>query len=185
MKERIALAAGTVLTAIGIYLAPSWRNILTDVCLQAAVFAGGTIALMYVTRFLGRRGIAIERIALALFLAGMPLVYIVRWLVSRAGAGSGWLWVELSGLVVYATLAVLGLKVSPWFLVAGIAGHGLAWDSWHYYANETYIPHWYAIACLLADIGLGAYVGARIPTWHHGQLQAGTASKESQAALAS
>src|ERR1041384_5489862 len=105
MKERLALAAATVLTAAGVYLAPSWQGILTDVCLQAAVLAAATIALMYVTRFLGPRGIAIERIALALFLAGMPLVYVLRWLVVRGGAGSGWLWIELIGLVVYVTLA--------------------------------------------------------------------------------
>ena len=170
MKERIALAVATVLTTIGVYMAPSWQSVLTDVCLQAAVFAGATIALMYVTRFLGRRGIAIERIAVALFLAGMPLVYIMRWLVNRGGAGSGWLWVELLGLVVYVALAVLGLKFSPWFLVVGIAAHGLAWDSWHYYS--AYIPNWYAISCLLADIGLSVYVAARIPAWRDWQRAA-------------
>lgn len=171
MKERIALAVGTVLTAVGVYMAPSWQSVLTDVCLQASVFAGATIALMYVTRFLGRRGIAIERIAVTLFLAGMPLVYIMRWLVSRGGAGSGWLWVELFGLVVYVALAVLGLKVSPWFLVAGIVGHGIAWDSWHYFIDATYIPHWYALTCLLADIGLGVYIAARIPAWRDWQRE--------------
>lgn len=170
MKERIALAVATVLTAVGVYLAPSWQSVLTDVCLQAAVFAGATITLMYVTRFLGRRGIAIERIAVALFLAGMPVVYIMRWLVNRGGAGSGWLWIELLGLVVYVALAVLGLKVSPWFLVAGIAAHGLAWDSWHYYS--AYIPNWYAIACLLADVGLSVYIAARIPAWRDWQRAA-------------
>jgi hypothetical protein len=173
MKERIALAFATVLTAIGIYMAPSWQSLLTDVCLQAAMFAGITIVLMHVTRFLGPRGIAIERIALALFLAGMPLVYVARWLIVRGGAGTGWLWIELFGLVVYVALAVLGLKVSPWFLVIGIAGHGLAWDLWHYFLSATYMPHWYAIACMLADIGLGVYIAARIPAWREGQRSVG------------
>jgi len=172
MKERIALAVATVLTAVGIYMVPSWQGFLTDVCLQAAVFAAATIVLMHVTRFLGRRGIAIERIALALFLAGMPLVYIVRWLVFRSGAGTGWLWIELFGLIVYVALAVLGLKMSPWFLAAGIAGHGFGWDLWHYYVTATYIPHWYSIACLLADIGLGIYITARIPVWRDWQRSA-------------
>src|ERR1043165_4337612 len=155
MRERIALALATLLTAIGICLAPSWRAIFTDVCLQAAVISGATIVLLYVTRFLGARGIALERIALALFLAGMPVVYIVRWLTERDGAGGEWLWLELLGLVVYAALAVLGLKVSAWYLAGGIAAHGIAWDSWHYFLHETYMPHWYAIACLLVDIGVG------------------------------
>ncbi len=170
MKERIALALGTVLTAIGIYLVPAWQNFFKDVCLQAAAFAGATIALMYVTRFLGRRGIAIERIVLALFLAGMPFVYVIRWLVFRGGASTEWLWIELFGLVVYVALAVLGLKFSPWFLVAGIAAHGIAWDAWHY--HSAYIPNWYAIGCLLADIGLSIYIAARIPAWRDWQRQA-------------
>ena len=173
MKERIALAVATVLTAIGISLAPSWQGILRDPCLQGAVVAAATIVLLYVTRLLGTRGIAIERIVLALFLAAMPVVYILRWLLERDGAGSGSLWLELLGFVVFAALAVLGLKVSPWYLAAGIAGHGIAWDIWHYFTPETYAPHWYAIACLLVDVGVGMYVAARIPAWRDWQRAAG------------
>ena len=79
------------------------------------------------------------------------------------------LWVEIAGVPVYATLAVLGLRRSPWFLAAGIAGHGLAWDSWHYYANTGYIPSWYAIGCFLVDLGLGLYIAARIPAWQRAE----------------
>jgi len=169
MRERIALAIATLLTAIGLWMAPSWQAIRTDVCLHAGVIAGATIVLLYITRLLGARGIAIERIALALFLAGMPLVYVLRWVTKRDGAGGEWLWLELLGFVVYAALAVLGLKVSPWYLAAGIALHGIVWDAWHYFTAETYMPHWYAIACLLVDIGIGAYVAARIPAWREWQ----------------
>ena len=165
MKERLALALATLLTAIALTLAPSWQGIRTDVCLHAAVAAAATIVLLWVTRLLGARGIAIERIVLALFLAAMPVVYILRWLTAADGAGIAWLWLELLGLVVYATLAVMGLKVSPWYLAVGIAAHGIAWDIWHYFTRETYMPHWYAIACLLVDVGIGAYVAARIPAW--------------------
>jgi len=169
MKERIALGVATLLIAIGIYLVPSWQGIRTDVCLQAAAVTIATIVLLYVTRFLGARGIAIERIVLALFLAAMPVVYLLRWLLNRDGAGNEWLWLELLGFVVYGALAVLGLKVSPWYLAVGIAAHGAAWDIWHYFIEETYMPHWYAIACLLVDVGLGLYVAARIPAWRQSQ----------------
>jgi hypothetical protein len=169
MRERIALAVATLMTAIGISLAPSWQRILTDVCLQAAAVAGATIVLLHVTRLLGARGIAIERVVLALFLVGMPVVYILRWVLDRDGAGREWVWLELLGLVVFAALAVLGLKVSPWYLVAGIAGHGIAWDLWHYFIDETYMPHWYAITCLLVDVGIAVYVAARIPAWREWQ----------------
>ena len=173
MKERIALAIATLLTAIGLYQAPSWQAILTDVCLQAGVVSAATIVLLYVTRLLGARGIAIERIVLALFLAAMPLVYILRWLTKRDGAGSEWLWLELLGFAVYAALAVMGLKVSAWYLAAGIGAHGIAWDAWHYFTAETYMPHWYAIACMLVDLGLGMYVAARIPAWREWQRMVG------------
>jgi hypothetical protein len=176
MKERIALAVATLLTAIGLYLAPSWRGLRTDVCLHAAVAAAATIVLLWVTRLLGARGIAIERVVLALFLAAMPLVYILRWLFDRDGASNVWLWLELLGLGIYATLAVLGLKVSPWYLAAGIAGHGIAWDLWHDFIAETYMPHWYAIACLLVDLGLGVYVAARIPAWREWKRTRGVRS---------
>jgi hypothetical protein len=169
MTERIALAFATVLTAVGLSLAPSWRAILTDPCLQAGAAAAATIVLLYVTLLLGARGIAIERIVLALFLAAMPVVYILRWFLDRDGAGREWLWLELLGFVVYAALAVLGLKVSPWYLAGGIAAHGIAWDAWHYFTAETYMPHWYAIACMLVDVGLGVYVAARIPAWREWQ----------------
>jgi hypothetical protein len=165
MKERTTLAIATLLTAIAIYLAPSWQGILTDVCLQAMAISGATIVLLYGTRLLGGRGIAIERVVLALFLAAMPVVYILRWLMARDGAGSGWLGAELFGFVIFAAVALMGLKVSPWYLAGGIAAHGIAWDSWHYSIHETYMPHWYAIACLLVDVGLGMYVAARIPAY--------------------
>jgi hypothetical protein len=94
----------------------------------------------------------------------MPVVYILSWLTS-GGAGSGWLWVEILGLPLYAGLAVLGLTGSPAFLAAGILGHGLLWDSWHYLAHSVYIPSWYSFGCLLADIGIGGYVAVRAPAW--------------------
>jgi len=42
--------------------------------------------------------------------------------------------------------------------------HGLAWDSWHY-RNSTYIPDWYAIACMAVDLAFGAYVVVRVPAY--------------------
>jgi hypothetical protein len=80
------------------------------------------------------------------------------------GAHPVWLWVELFGLPVYAGLAVAGLKRSPWFLVAGIAAHGVGWDSWHY-LNAAYIPTWYVTGCLLVDVSLGLYLATRVPAW--------------------
>lgn len=102
--------------------------------------------------------VAAERFVLAAFLAGMPVVYFAQYLAVAHGNAQpgGWLWLEFAGILIFATLAVLGLKVSPWFLVIGIVAHGLGWDSWHY-RNSPYIADWYSTGCLLVDITIGAY----------------------------
>jgi hypothetical protein len=106
-----------------------------------------------------------ERNLLAAFLVGMPLVYVARFLLASTGrAANYWLWAEVLGTTIFVALAVLGVKRSPWFLAIGMVLHGLAWDTWHY-RNSTYIPNWYAIACLAVDLAFGAYVAARVPAY--------------------
>jgi hypothetical protein len=165
-RERAALALATALFAVGLYGVPWRRGALLDVCHHAVIAGAVTLLLLFVTRRLGARGIAVERAWSALFLAGMPVVYIVGWLAARGGGASGaWLWVELLGLPIYSTLALLGVMRSPWFLVGGIAAHGVAWDAWHYALDSAYIPTWYVTGCLLADVGLSLYLATRVSLW--------------------
>ncbi|MEO8025660.1 MAG: hypothetical protein ABI823_04280 [Bryobacteraceae bacterium] len=164
-QERIALGFAAVLTAAAICGVPSWTSSLADPCVHALIAAAVTILLLYVTRWLGETGIAIERVTLALFLAAMPVIYLERWFLYKPeNSGSGWLAIELLGLGLYGGFAILGLKRSPWFLAAGIAAHGMLWDLSH--LQSAYIPSWYAIGCFLVDVGLGLYVAARIPAWN-------------------
>jgi hypothetical protein len=106
------------------------------------------------------RAIQAERWLLAAFLCGMPVVYVLRYLVAANTKPGGWFWLELAGIAIFATLALLGVKISPWFLVIGIAAHGLGWDWWHFH-KSAYIPDWYSIGCLLVDITIGAYAAVR------------------------
>lgn len=95
----------------------------------------------------------------------MPLVYVARYLLASTGRGeTNWFWIEILGTILFVALAVLGVKLSPWFLAVGMVLHGLAWDAWHY-RNSTYIPDWYVIACLAADLSFGAYLAARVPEY--------------------
>jgi hypothetical protein len=165
--ERAALAAATALTAFTLTLVPSWSGAWADPCRQAAVAAAATIVFLFATRHAGPRAIPLERTVMAGFLIAMPLVYVASWLT--AGGGDIWLWIEIAGFPLYAALAVMGLKRSPWFLVAGIAGHGLAWDAWH--LGSAYIPDWYAVGCLLVDVGMSLYVAARIPAWRAARVR--------------
>ena len=157
------LIALSITTVWMLYMVPSWQA-LGDPFPFGAVGSAFTAVCLWLTRWLGSRAMKFEQAWLAAFLVGMPLVYVVGWFVARGRAASSWIWVELLGLAIYAAFAALGLKNSPWFLAIGIAGHGLAWDSWHY-KNSAYVPDWYAVACLLVDLVLGAYLIARVPAY--------------------
>lgn len=150
-------------TWIALFRVP-W-HVSADPCLVAAAVTGGIAICLWLTRWQGPRGVAFERYVLAGFLVYMALVYVMRFLyASTGGAADFWLWVEILSVLIFAVLALLGLKRSPWFLALGIAFHGIAWDAWHY-RNSTYIPDWYVVACLAVDVTLGAYVATRIPVY--------------------
>jgi hypothetical protein len=164
-KEFIALILSTVVTAIGIYNIPSWNGFLTDICLQASFAACVTIAILYITRLFGKKGIKIEINLMMYFLAAMPIVYIISFLTTNGLNINGWFLLEVIGLIIYTTLALLGVKHSLWFIVIGIAAHGLVWDAWHWFLNSIYIPNWYSIGCLLIDVGLSFYLIIRMQSW--------------------
>jgi hypothetical protein len=169
MKDKLAFAFAAATTAATLYSVPTWQGFLLDPCLWAAAIAALTIILLLVTRHLGDRARLFEVKWLALFLAGMPLIYVGRWILDGGLlAGYGALILEVAGLLFYATLAVLGLR-QHWFLVAGIAAHGMGWDIWHYYPKSGYIPAWYAIGCLLVDVGLAVYAATRVPLWQRAE----------------
>ncbi len=124
---------------------------------------GGHCHLLVDNALAGLWGLNSERNVLAGFLAGMPLVYVSHYLFASTGRMANYcFWIEVLGTIIFVALAGLGLKGSPCFLAVGIVAHGLAWDTWHY-RNSTYIPDWYANACLPVDLAFGAYVAARVP----------------------
>jgi hypothetical protein len=177
VKEKLAFAFAAVSTAVTVYLVPSWRGFGTDPCLWASVAAVVTILVLLVTRHLGDHASLFEVRWLALFLSGMPVIYLGRWILSpRHAAGYTWLFVELGGVLLYVTLAVLGLR-RHWLLAAGIAAHGIIWDSWHYSPGSSYIPSWYAIGCLIVDVGLATYAATRIPVWRRAEERIGDAKR--------
>lgn len=123
---------------------------MLDPCRIAVTASAIVVAFLFFTRRLGPRGVQAERRLLAGFLFGMPLVYVARALLAGSEAS---LWVEIVGVPLFTALVLLGMKSSPWFLAAGIASHGIAWDAW-LYENSAYIPDWYSVFCLLLDLAL-------------------------------
>lgn len=99
-----------------------------------------------------------ERACVAVFLTSMPLVYVGAAL--RTGAPP---WVELAGFALFLVIAAAGALRWHWLLAAGVAAHGLAWDLWH--AHGLVVQPWYAPACAVIDLALGAYVATRVPAW--------------------
>ena len=162
--QRVALVVAAAATAAALHEVPSWETPFTDVRVLAFLIAAGTIVLLSLTRLRGAAGVAVERAWIALFLAGMPVVYVVSWLADRHRSGGGWLAVELAGLLLYGGLAVAGWRSSPWLLPVGVAAHGIAWDAWHL-VGASYVPPWYARGCLLVDVGLALYLATRLGAW--------------------
>jgi hypothetical protein len=179
VRDKLAFAFAAASTAVSLYAVPSWHGFATDPCLWASAASAITIILLLVTRHLGDHARLFEMRWLAVFLAGMPVIYLARWILSpRQVAGYAWLAVELAGVLLYVTLAVLGLK-RHWLIAAGIAAHGIAWDAWHYFPGSSYIPCWYAIGCLVVDIGLATYAATRIPAWRRAEERLRDASHAS------
>ena len=118
-----------------IWIVPDWSPSL-EPTYTAAVSAIATTVFLLVLRASGRRGTQLELHLLAVFLAAMPLVYVASWLRRS--------------------------RRSPYLLGAGIAAHGLLWDVWHA-GHSSYIPTWYAIGCMIVDVGLGAYLVLEAP----------------------
>jgi hypothetical protein len=99
----------------------------------------------------------VGRALLAVVLIVAALIYVV--FAARAGAGTDWLAGELVGIALYGGIALLGLRRSPWWLVAGWALHPL-WDILLHYGGpgHNFAPETYTIPCLTFDLTVAAYI---------------------------
>jgi hypothetical protein len=91
--------------------------------------------------------------ARALFVAAA--IYVGFVLVGDAP--TQWLLIEVSGLVLFTTLAVVGLKYSPWVLAGAWFAH-IAWDTLLHPQNMAFVPQWYPPLCIGFDLVVGAYI---------------------------
>lgn len=64
-------------------------------------------------------------------------------------------WTEIGVAIAFMLIALFGLWINPWFLVAGYISHGL-WD-WLHHADhvELEIATWYPPFCAVVDLVLG------------------------------
>lgn len=109
-----------------------------------------------------RCAVNLEKRIYAVGLALAALIYVG--LAAMGSASVNWNVVELAGLAVFTLVAVLGLKVSTWFLAAGWAVHGL-WDVLlHLRQHTTFVPEWYPVICLGFDLIVAIYIATRFKT---------------------
>jgi hypothetical protein len=127
----------------------------------------------FVGDFVGRSVLAIFLIMAAGSYQGFAIMAS-----NLSGAGPIWAPVELVGGVVFGTMALLGLRGSPWWLAAGWAAHPI-WDIvLHFFGpGGSFAPESYAIACLSFDLLVAAYVavayGLKLPAKREPALRGG------------
>jgi hypothetical protein len=74
------------------------------------------------------------------------------------GGSTTTLLIESIPIAGFVLLSVLGFKSSPWFLVAGLVGHGL-FDFVHGHAiSNPGMPGWWPLFCGSYDVTAGTYL---------------------------
>ena len=119
------------------------------------LFLGLAVGLGFVA-FTRKYGEEVERRLLALCLMGAALVYV---LLAVAAYDSGWMAIELIGLLIFSALAQLGYKRSPLWLAAGWAAHPL-WDALLHLSGvgANVAPSIYVFMCIGFDVAVAGYI---------------------------
>lgn len=100
-----------------------------------------------------RRGAESRVLALGLVVAA--LIYVG---LALAAPERRWLLIELAGVVLYAAIAWLGLRFSPWWLALGWVGH-VGWDvGLHLDRPQSLVGDWYPLLCVGFDLVVAGFV---------------------------
>src|SRR3954468_183004 len=119
------------------------------------LFSGLVVGLLFVnvTRRLGEKA---EGRILAFSLIAAALIYAI---FAAASEASGWIAVELIGVLIFSAFAELGLKRSILWLAAGWAAHPL-WDAGLHLSGigANVAPTLYVFICIGFDVTVAAYI---------------------------
>ena len=64
---------------------------------------------------------------------------------------------EIATAAAFVALALIGLWLSPWFIILGLALHGL-WDFLHHSVIRTPMPRWYIPLCMIYDVSIAGFL---------------------------
>lgn len=69
---------------------------------------------------------------------------------------------ELSGLVLFAALAIWGFRASNWFVVAALVLHGV-FDAFHgFIITNPGVPRWWPVFCLTFDLVMAVFLAMQL-----------------------
>jgi hypothetical protein len=128
------------------------------------LLAGATLALVLVviafllSRFT-RDIIGRSLLVIGLFTAAGAYFGFAVLAMNLLGAGLIWMLIEVVQVGIFGTMALLGLRGSPYWLAAGWALHPI-WDIGLHYVGpgSSFVPMTYTILCASFDLVVGAYV---------------------------
>jgi hypothetical protein len=114
------------------------------------------VVFILIARQTGLREVRIYAVGLVF----AALVYVGFAIFGRATLL--WLAVEIVGVLLFALVAVFGLKLSLWFLSIGWAAH-VGWDVLlHTITKVDFVPEWYPGFCIGFDLLLALYIGMNV-----------------------
>jgi hypothetical protein len=115
----------------------------------------GVVLALSLAIFASVVGFDRERSYYATVLAVIGLLYGL-WAVMSGSTTT--LLLESIGIVVFLILSVLGFKTSQWFLVAGLAAHGV-YDYFHgHLFTNSGVPAFWPMFCGSYDVTAAAYL---------------------------
>lgn len=92
---------------------------------------------------------------LAILLSVIALIYLV---FAISDGRRREIMIEVSAIIFFLALAIFGLWISPYFLIAGYLIHGL-WDIIHNHKIiQTEVVEWYKILCLVYDWVIAIFI---------------------------
>jgi hypothetical protein len=152
---------------------------LTPSYLWGGALNGAVLALVafllsrYLREIVGRALLAVVLVAAGGFYVGFA---------TTAGAGPGWVALELAQAAVLDAFAVLGLRRSPHWLAAGWALHPF-WDiPLHLWGpGHAFAPEAYAVSCLTYDWAVALYVVIAYTTTGRTRFRSRHAAREAPA----
>lgn len=122
-------------------------------------FLTGALSCLVFVLVARRSGLKREMRIYAAALAAAALIYVG--FAVAGGATISWLVLESGGLILFSSVAVLGLRMSIRALASGWAAHA-GWDLLlHKVWDVGFVPMWYPVVCVGFDLLLAGYIAVR------------------------